>query len=194
MRHSPYISALVAASINAKIGVYPDYPKPGILFRDVTPLLGDEDAFAMTICAMCAPYQSNGTKALFNPGGLKPTHIAGIESRGFIFGSAMASLLGVGFVPVRKLGAKFPGRLDQESYELEYGTATLVCQAGSFKPGDRVVVVDDLIATGGSAGAATRLALRQGAEVIGHSFVIELAALKGATRFGPNVHSVLIFD
>ena len=181
--HSPYLSGMSAGFLDDLIGVYPDYPKPGIIFRDVMPLVENADAFDRVMRAMCAPRNEV----------LATTHIAGIESRGFIFGAAMAAMLHIGFIPIRKLGSKFPGRLDQESYELEYGTATLVCQAGIVKPGDKVMVVDDLIATGGSALAAAKLIQRQGAEVSGFSFVIELAGLRGAERLGPNVHSLLTY-
>ena len=186
MRHSPHLNDVQAELLNSKIGIYPDYPKPGILFRDVTPLLADGRLFDLVVQNMSAQFHSDY--------GQPPTHIAGIESRGFIFGAAMASLMGVGFVPIRKLGAKFPGTLHDESYALEYGHATLVCQEGAFKPGDLVLVVDDLIATGGSAGAAARLVARQRATVIGFSFVIELGGLRGTETLGAPAHSVLTFD
>lgn len=132
---------------------------------------------------MCKPFLSD----------IDVTHIVGIESRGFIFGAAMTPLLGVGFVPIRKDGAKLPGKLEKKSYELEYGEATLVIQERSLKPGDKVVIVDDLLATGGSAMAATKLCERLGAEVVGYSFVIELAGLEGAKRLNKNVHSILSY-
>lgn len=191
MRHSPYLDRVVAESINAKLGLHQDYPKPGILFRDVCPLLADSSAFTATINAMIGPYA--GPREIPGPS-KSPDVIVGIESRGFIFGAAMAALLGVSFVPIRKKGAKYPGTLHEESYALEYGEATLVLQEGAIRAGAKAVVVDDLIATGGSAGAGGRLVQRQGGQVIGYSFVIELAVLKGAEKLGAPAHSVLSFD
>jgi len=145
MRYSPYLTRSAAERIDAKIGLHPDFPKPGILFRDVSPLLADPDAFAATIATMCAPYPTNRGRTHgfpFNPLGECPTYIAGIESRGFIFGAAMASTLGASFVPIRKKGAKLPGVLHEESYALEYGEATLVLQEGAIPPHAKVVIVE----------------------------------------------------
>ena len=194
MKHSPHISPKDADHLNLLIGKHPDYPKPGILFRDVTPLLGDENAFYRVIEAMHIPFALHTLQPRAPWSRKIVTHVVGIESRGFIFGGAMASRLHAGFVPIRKDGAKLPGTLERKSYALEYGEATLVIQKGALKPGDRVVIVDDLLATGGSAMAATELVKCLGAEVVGYSFAIELLGLGGAKRLGGNVHSVLSYE
>jgi adenine phosphoribosyltransferase len=148
----------------------PDFPKPGILFRDLTPLMGHPAAFHETIERLA----ERTTR-------LEPAAIAAIESRGFIFGAAVAARLGLGFVPLRKPG-KLPYRTRRSVYELEYGNDGIEIHEDALTHGARVVVLDDLLATGGTAAAAIRLARGLGAEVVGAIFVVELSALEGRTR------------
>jgi adenine phosphoribosyltransferase len=143
----------------------PDFPSPGILFKDITPVLGDAAAFAAAVRAMAAPWRD-----------APPVAVAGIESRGFILGAAMALELGCGFVPVRKPG-KLPGRTLRLDYALEYGRDRLEVHADALPPGAGVVVVDDVLATGGTLRAATALLRQQGAQVLGAEVLVELAAL-----------------
>jgi len=154
----------------AAIRSIPDYPKSGIIFRDITTLLGDPLAFRCAIDELVQPYAN-----------VRIDKVAGIEARGFIVGGAVAHRLSVGFVPVRKKG-KLPWQVLGEDYLLEYGADRVEIHTDALKQGDRVVVVDDLIATGGTALAAIRLVERAGGEVIGCSFVIDLPALGGADR------------
>lgn len=153
--------------LKALIRDVPDFPVPGILFRDVTPLLRDAAGMRAVVEALAGEWRDRGVDA-----------VAGIESRGFIFGAPLATALGVGFVPVRKLG-KLPARTVRRDYALEYGTATLEMHQDAVRPGERVLLVDDLLATGGTARAAAELVEEVGARVAGISFVIELAALGG---------------
>jgi adenine phosphoribosyltransferase len=145
----------------------PDFPKPGILFKDITPVVQDYAALqeAVTLLAHWA-------------GSKRVDAVVGIEARGFIFGAPVALALGVGFVPLRKLG-KLPADTIAEEYALEYGTNTVEMHRDSLKPGQRVIIIDDLLATGGTAAAAGRLVEKLGAEVIGFGFLIELAFLDG---------------
>jgi adenine phosphoribosyltransferase len=166
-----------ANALHERIEVIPDFPKPGVQFRDVSGLLRCPKSFQVVIEAMAKPY-------LAAPRG--PTHIVGIESRGFIFGAAMAAHLQVGFVPVRKAG-KLPGPVDRVDYALEYGVATLELRQKTFQPGDRVVIVDDLLATGGTAEAAARLVRMQGATVLSFDCVVELRGLGGRSRLASQV-------
>ena len=145
----------------------PDYPKKGILFRDITPLLRDGAAFNETIKRICDFAKSKGA-----------TLVAGPEARGFIFGTPVAYGLNVGFIPIRKPG-KLPRKTISYEYALEYGTNTLVMHEDAIKPGDRVVIVDDLLATGGTVEAAIKLVQQLGGTVVGCAFVIELKDLKG---------------
>ncbi|MDY0061040.1 MAG: adenine phosphoribosyltransferase [Myxococcota bacterium] len=145
----------------------PDFPKPGILFRDITPLLASPPHLAEAIAALAAPFEA-----------LAVSKVVGMESRGFLFGTPVALRLGAGFVPVRKPG-KLPGATRSESYALEYGTDRLEIHEDGIQPGERVLLVDDLLATGGTALAATRLVRALGGEVVGAAFLIELAALGG---------------
>jgi adenine phosphoribosyltransferase len=156
--------------IKAAIRTIPDYPKPGILFRDVTTLLGDARAFRAAIDAMIAPHA-----------GAKIDKVAGIEARGFILGGAIAHQLSIGFVPIRKKG-KLPFDTIGQPYELEYGTDEVEMHTDAIKPGERVLLVDDLIATGGTAEAAVKLLRRAKAQVEGASFIIDLPDLGGAGR------------
>ncbi len=144
----------------------PDFPKPGILFKDITPLLGEPTAFRLSIQLLTERIAP-----------LRPTMIVGVESRGFIFAAPVAERLGVGFAPVRKPG-KLPYRRITESYALEYGSGTLEMHEDAVA-GQRVVIIDDVLATGGTAAGAARLCQRQGAEMLGFGFVIELSFLDG---------------
>lgn len=145
----------------------PDFPKPGILFRDITPVLADPEAMHEVVQRLADFARKQGTQA-----------VAGIESRGFLFGMPLALHLSVPFVPFRKPG-KLPWTTLQEEYELEYGKAAIEAHTDALIPGHRVLIVDDLLATGGTAAAAVRLVRRLGGEVAGAAFVIELIPLKG---------------
>jgi len=158
----------------------PDFPKAGILFRDITPLLADAEAFGLAVAAMAQPVLT-----------LQPTHVLGLESRGFIFGSALAQKLGIGFVPARKPG-KLPMATHSESYGLEYGSDALEIHQDAFKAGDRVLIVDDVMATGGTAAAAQRLVQRTGAQPVALTVFIELTQLPGREKVeGLPVFSVI---
>ncbi len=158
----------------------PDFPKPGILFRDITPLLREPRALAAAAKLLADPHRAS-----------PPAQILGIESRGFILGPLVARELGAGFVPVRKKG-KLPWRTLQESYALEYGTDTVEMHVDAVAEGERVVIIDDLIATGGTALAAARLVERAGGRLLGLGFLIELAALGGRQHLGERPISSLI--
>lgn len=158
----------------------PDFPSPGILFRDLTPLLHDPGAFAATLSRLEAWARLR-----------QPTLIAGIDSRGFLFGAPLALRLGIGFVPLRKPG-KLPWARHSESYTLEYGSGTLEMHQDAVAAHDRVLIVDDLLATGGTAAAAARLIARGGGEVVGALFVVELEELGGRARLPETtVHALL---
>jgi adenine phosphoribosyltransferase len=169
-----------AIDLRSLIRDVPDFPKAGILFRDVTPLLGNGPAFRACIRQLCQRLAP-----------ARPQAIAGIEARGFIFGAAVATELGLGFVPIRKPG-KLPWRTLKESYALEYGTDALEVHADALTSGTRVALVDDLLATGGTAGAAIKLLRGLGADVVAAAFVIELAFLKGRAQMGEVFCEVLI--
>lgn len=156
----------------------PDYPKPGILFKDITPLLATPGALEKVVAAM-----ADG----FGP----VDKVTGIEARGFILAAPVACRLGAGFVPVRKQG-KLPAATYGQSYELEYGTATIEVHTDAFAPGERVLIVDDVLATGGTAEAAAELVRKAGAEVAGLSVLLELEALNGRSRLaGVTVRSLV---
>jgi adenine phosphoribosyltransferase len=158
----------------------PDYPKPGILFRDITPLLGDSQAWPASIRLLADPFRSRGIQK-----------VAAVEARGFIFGSALALELGCGFVPIRKKG-KLPWKTNAASYALEYGTDTLEVHCDAFSPGESVLIVDDLLATGGTVSAVRKLIEGQGALIHGCSFLIELDFLQGRANLpGLAIHSVI---
>jgi adenine phosphoribosyltransferase len=168
------------AELRALVRDIPDFPKPGILFRDVTPLLGDGKAFRTAVEALAEPFRN-----------ARIDRVLGIESRGFILGAPVALVLDAGLVIVRKAG-KLPWRTHQASYDLEYGTDRVEMHVDAVRPGERVLVVDDLIATGGTAAASVRLAREAGAEVVGCAFLIELSALGGRARLDtPTVHVVI---
>ena len=160
-------AAAVEARLKARIRDVPDFPEPGILFRDITPLLGDAATLRLAIDALVAPFR-----------GTPIDYIVGIESRGFLFGIPMAYLLNVGFVPVRKQG-KLPHKTIAAEYALEYGKNVVEVHADAVQPGQRVLIVDDLLATGGTAAASIKLMEAIGAQVIGLAFAIELTALGG---------------
>ena len=158
----------------------PDFPKPGILFYDITTLLNDAGGFHETILALAAPYQGKGVE-----------QVVGIESRGFILGAAVANELGAGFVPIRKPG-KLPSKCHRQDYALEYGTDGLEIHEDAVRTGQRVLVVDDVLATGGTARAAAALVRRIGGTLIGMSFLIELNFLQGRDKLaGEDVFSVM---
>lgn len=160
----------VSSRLKAHIRAIPDFPKPGIMFRDITPLLQDAAALRLAVDALAAPYTQQHID-----------YIVGIESRGFIFGVPLAYSLNIGFVPVRKLG-KLPHQTISIEYALEYGTAAVEVHADAVRPGQRVVIVDDLLATGGTAAASVALMERLGAQVVGLAFAIELTALGGRAQ------------
>ena len=161
----------------------PDFPKPGILFKDITPLLRDAAALRASVEQLAARLK-----------GQKVDAVAGIESRGFLFAATLALQLGLGLIPLRKPN-KLPHAKVRESYALEYGTDALEMHEDAIRKGDRIALVDDLLATGGTMGAACKLVERCGASVVACLFVIELAALKGRERLGGRkVESLLIYD
>ncbi|HEY8683648.1 MAG TPA: adenine phosphoribosyltransferase [Rhodanobacter sp.] len=165
----------------ALIRAVPDFPRPGVMFRDVTPLLADAASFARCIDALAEPWQGSRVQA-----------VCGIEARGFIFGAALAQKLHAGFVPLRKPG-KLPPPVVAVDYQLEYGSDRLEAQSNAIKPGERVLLVDDVLATGGTLAAAQALVDLLGAELIGAGVVIELPALRGRTRWqgGKPLHSLM---
>jgi len=172
------------AKFNHLIALFPDFPKPGIMFKDISPLLGDpklrEEAFDL----MAQHYLDNK---------IEVDVVAGIDSRGFIFGTALAARLKVGFVMIRK-PSKLPGEIITYDYSLEYGKNQLCVQVGAIKPNQKVVIVDDLLATGGSAGAAIYLVHQLQGKVVGACFAIELDGLGGRQKLAPvPVHSLLIY-
>jgi adenine phosphoribosyltransferase len=164
------IDEAVMQALKSRIRHVPDFPKPGILFYDVTTLLKDRDGFQMAVDQMAAPYIHAGVDV-----------VVGIESRGFIFGSAVADRLRTGFAPVRKPG-KLPSTTRRAAYELEYGTDALEIHDDAVGEGSRVLVVDDLLATGGTARATVDLVRQLGADVVGLQFLIELVGLNGRSR------------
>jgi len=159
--------------LRQRIREVPDFPKQGILFRDITPLLADVEALRTAIQLMAEALDAESVQA-----------VVGIESRGFMFGAALADKLGVGFVPVRKPG-KLPAATYRAEYDLEYGSDAVEIHQDALRPGDRVVVVDDLIATGGTAQATADLVRQCGAEVAAFVFLIHLVALQGIEKLAP---------
>ncbi len=161
----------------------PDYPKKGILFRDITPLLQSPSGLALSIELLANPFRGKNIDL-----------VVGAESRGFIFGTAVACCLSAGFVPVRKPG-KLPHNRVSASYDLEYGTDSLEIHADAIPPGSRVLIVDDLLATGGTLQACAELVRKIGGNVVAAAVLIELADLKGRKRLAPiEIHSVLRYE
>ena len=170
------------ARLRATVRDVPDFPKPGILFKDITPVLADASLFAATVDALAAPWAAAGV-----------THVAAIESRGFLLGAPIARLLGAGLIPLRKPG-KLPWTTQREAYDLEYGADALEVHADALAASTRVVIVDDVLATGGTAAAAARLVARCGAAVVGFSFLMTLDFLGGRARLGEGrVESLLAY-
>ena len=170
--------------LKAAIRTIPDYPKKGILFRDITTLLGDARAFRRAVDELVQPYA-----------GTRIDKVAGIEARGFILGGAVAHQLSAGFVPIRKKG-KLPHAKVSIAYSLEYGLDEMEMHADAIAPGERVLLIDDLIATGGTAGAAVKLLKQIGADVVAACFVIDLPDLGGADKIraaGVAVRTLLAF-
>jgi adenine phosphoribosyltransferase len=160
----------------------PDFPHPGILFKDLTPLLGEPAAFRGVIDELAARIRGGGYQ-----------RIVAIESRGFLFGAALADRVGLGLAPVRKLG-KLPYKTDRVEYALEYGTGTLEAHVDAVRPGEKVVIIDDLLATGGTAAAARRLVEKQKGTVGSFLFVVELTALRGRDKLqGSEVDALIKF-
>jgi adenine phosphoribosyltransferase len=167
-------------ALKSKIRHVPDFPKAGILFYDVTTLLRDPDGFRMAIDTLSSPYRDRGITA-----------VLGIESRGFILGAAVADRIGAGFIPVRKVG-KLPSLTVRVTYDLEYGSDSLEIHRDAVEPGQRVLIVDDLLATGGTARATVDLVKQLGGKIEGVAFLIELLELNGRSRLqGEDVFAVL---
>jgi adenine phosphoribosyltransferase len=167
-------------AVRARIRDVPDFPKKGIVFKDITPVLADARLFRRVVDALAERWR-----------GERIDKIVGIESRGFLFAAPLAYALGAGLTIVRKPG-KLPWEVIREAYALEYGEATLELHIDAVGPGERVLVVDDVLATGGTAEAVGRLVARQGAELVAYSFLVELSFLSGAKRLGPGkVHALV---
>jgi adenine phosphoribosyltransferase len=164
----PGAATPLADLIRAKVRDIPDYPQPGVVFKDITPLLADGQALAAVVGALADGYPP-------------VDKVAGIEARGFILAASVACRLGSGFVPVRKHG-KLPAPTYAQSYELEYGSATIEVHQDAFAPGERVLIVDDVLATGGTAQATTTLVRRAGADVVGVAVILELTFLGGRAK------------
>jgi adenine phosphoribosyltransferase len=172
MATGPIADAELEARIARALRDVPDFPKPGILFKDITPVLADVDLFTQVVVSLMGPWRSAGI-----------SRVVGIESRGFILGAPIALGLGAGFVPVRKPG-KLPHRTRREVYALEYGEDSLEMHEDALGPGDRVLVVDDVLATGGTAAATCRLVRGTGATVAGCAFLLRIEALDGLAALG----------
>ena len=171
--------------VRQTLRVIPDYPKPGILFQDITPVLRDGVLLSEVVLEMSRPFRES-----------RITHVVGIEARGFILGGAVAASLGRGFIPIRKKG-KLPSRTIGQEYALEYGVDTIEIHADAIKKGDRILLIDDLIATGGTAGAAIDLIRKSGGEVVAAAFVIDLPELGGAAKLrskNVKVHTLVSFE
>lgn len=169
-------------TLRALIRDVPDHPRPGIIFKDITPLLGNSAGFRFACDQMAAPFAGAGV-----------THVIAIESRGFLFGGVIASGLGAALVPVRKPG-KLPAARSREEYALEYGTDALEMHSDAVASGGRALIVDDVLATGGTAAATCRLVARHGARIAGCAFLIELSFLSGRDALqGIRVESVLTY-
>ncbi|MFP4140653.1 MAG: adenine phosphoribosyltransferase [Planctomycetota bacterium] len=160
----------------------PDFPKLGIIFKDITPLLADPAGLKDTVEQLIAPFENEGIEI-----------VTGVESRGFIFAAAAAIRLGAGFVPIRKPG-KLPADTIAESYELEYGTDTIEIHSDAIAPGQKVLMLDDLLATGGTMSAACELVKKIGGEIVSSGFVIELGFLNGRDKLECPVHSLMVVE
>jgi adenine phosphoribosyltransferase len=174
------MTAVDTELLGSHIRDVPDFPKPGIVFKDLTPLLAHAEGFAHAIEALAAPYCDLGIDK-----------VVGIEARGFILAAPVALACGAGFVPARKAG-KLPSSRMGVSYELEYGSETIELHDDAFAPGDRVLIVDDVLATGGTAAATVELVERLGGEVVGLAFLIELGFLDGASRIPGREYTALL--
>ncbi|WP_418276757.1 adenine phosphoribosyltransferase [Isoptericola jiangsuensis] len=170
-----------AAEVRALIRDVPDYPHPPVVFRDIMPLLADGAAFADVVDAFARLAEADGGVDV----------VAGMEARGFLLGAPLATRLGVGFLPLRKAG-KLPPPVEREDYELEYGSASIEVRTGTLAPGARVLVVDDVLATGGTAQAAARLVERCGGQVVALAFLLELGALGGRRRLAGHTVETLL--
>lgn len=164
----------MSARLIAAIRDVPDFPKPGILFKDITPILADPALFREAVALFVTRHQGHGIDK-----------VAAIESRGFMFGAAAACQLGVGFVPIRKTG-KLPFKTYDERFALEYGTASISIHVDAFRPGERVLLIDDLLATGGTAAAAAKLIAGAGGKIAEIDFLIELQFLNGREKLVPH--------
>ena len=176
---------MTKADLKALVRTIPDYPRPGIMFRDITTLLGNAKGLSACVDQLAAPYRESAVDA-----------VAGIEARGFILGGAVADRLGCGFVPIRKQG-KLPGKTIGQDYELEYGAGVIEIHTGAIAHGARVLLVDDLIATGGTAAAAVKLLRKLDGEIVGAAFVIDLPDLKGRSRveaMGVECYTLIEFE
>lgn len=172
-----------AEVLGAHVRDIPDFPKPGIVFKDITPLLGDPGAFRTCIDALADPFAGDGI-----------AKVLGTEARGFILAAPVAYRFGAGFVPVRKAG-KLPWEIERQEYALEYGTDLLEIHRDAVAPGERVLIVDDVLATGGTAAATARLVAKLGGVVVGFAFLIELGFLDGRAALGHDrVVSLLTYD
>lgn len=177
------MTAPASMDLRRYIRSIPDFPKPGIMFRDITPLIHDGRALHESIVRMAAPYKKGSIDV-----------VIGAESRGFIFGAAVALVLGAGFVPVRKKG-KLPWKTTSVTYNLEYGTDTLQMHTDGVMPGTRVLMVDDLLATGGTMAACCEMVSRAGAEIVGVEFLIELVFLNGRAKLADwPVRSQIVYE
>jgi adenine phosphoribosyltransferase len=180
----PTLPADLSDRLRMSIRDIPDFPKPGILFKDITPLLADAGLFAATLDAMAKPFEHGGI-----------THVVAIESRGFILGAPVAQRLRSGFIPARKPG-KLPSKTESEVYALEYGTDKLEVHADAcqWASGARILIVDDVLATGGTADATRRLVEKLGAQVVGFSFLMALSSLSGLERLNRRmVHALVTY-
>jgi adenine phosphoribosyltransferase len=168
--------------LKAKVRDVPDFPKPGIVFKDLTTLMRDGEAFRFVIDVLADHYKKQS-----------PDYIAGIEARGFILGPVIAHKLGIGFIPIRKSG-KLPAKVVKETYDLEYGKDSVEIHEDALEPEARVVLIDDLLATGGTALAAHKLLTKVGATVVSIGFVIELGFLNGRARMPGNVEVITVLQ
>lgn len=176
------VTQQIISLLRENIRNIPDFPEQGIQFKDITPLLKNPDTLELTSRVLARPFRH-----------MDIDHVVGLESRGFLFGTNLAQDLHAGFVPIRKPG-KLPAETVSASYELEYGEDTIEIHRDAFGTGDRVLIHDDLIATGGSARAATELVEKLGAKVVGYSFIVELEALKGRSELNDDARVEILIS